>query len=940
MPDASNVVQLLEGTGLQFICMRNVPLDDPERSLLLHKETFFRPANHSHPKTPQDFSPFMICPDPLASSRENLHDIWKNPIAREDLFEVEGEQALNAFKLRWIPVPYTGKIRAKGIQETQSNNWVRLWYQLTTATSADLVLCVDTDATGRVENAGFQGFHRANLGQAFAVSPLSTAFWQSTPLKGWVNKVGRNVPPNSELDLYPEYSHFIALLQLLAKNRVLPHIQLSEALGEPVDAHLFLDVGNSRTCGIIAECLPQGRLQPDSFEKVEIRNIERPNEVESEPFDSMCAFLPSPFDPEFNVELNWSPNFRIPFVLRIGGSLRTLGAFGMGAAHISQSSLSSPKRYLWATDPEPAPWFFAVPDSQGQPSIIKGEILDLVSGDGSPILGTQRRIPAEPRYPKGTMMTFFVLEMLFQALSQINSAEYRSRKPQNFSKRILKSVVVTTPNGMVKTERLQYQRRVQDAVDLFWHYYRLPERRKPLVYLGFDEATCAQLVYLYSVIRDRLSGDPKQAFRMLGRRRKVQRSGEETARLRIASIDIGGGTSDLAIADYVNRASGPAADLKCVQLCHEGVSVAGDEVIRRIIAEIVLPFVVQSSEGFVEPGTLGMEHLKTLLGPGVFEQSVRFRMMKKLLAQQVWIPIAQRFVEHAADPRSDRIRSYHFHELFKTQHPDDDVLDFFANYLKNVINQEAGLNFRLDNIYEWVSDKNAVNKVVYNTLLPVLRIFSEAVAQYGCDLVVLGGKLSSLPIVTDILVRLCPVPPSRVVSLTDFESGVWYPFDLDFNRIKDAKTTVAVGAALWFFSERLKALPQFSITVDRSRLESAEIFIGEMAKRQISRQNLMFPQRIAERKSVSLSAPTFLGSRFIDCEASHANMLYELSLENGSSAQRPVQVWLQQDHGDKSLLSVVNAVDATGKRINGSQVRLKLKTMEEDMYWLDTGAIW
>ncbi len=474
-PGGSMTIQLIEGTGLQYICISNVSLSDRMKN---HSEVFFKSDSYDGSLPPGKFNPYLITPDARTSDKDQYLDAWSNPIDEARLFSLSATDVLADFDHKWLPLPYTGRIRPSDVQEVEANNWVRLWYEQggSGEYSYHFVLCVDTEASSAKGDQDFSNFPKAHLNNRFVIQPLSPTFWKSTALKGWIRKIGRNISPAHDLDAYPAYSHFLALLQILSKFDLLPDIQLSEALGQPLDVHLFLDVGNSRTCGVVAECLPNGTLHPESFEKVSIRNPYFPNTVYSEPFDTRCAFLPSPFDSEFNPDLDWSSNFRIPSVLRIGDTVEdALGDLDSGGRLAGHSTLSSPKRYLWANDLEPTPWFFAKPDSQGKVSVIKSDLLDDICEDGYPKWTSKRLVPQQPCYPKSSLMTFFLLEVLFHTLSRINSVEHRGKRPDSIhNKRVLKSVVITSPNGMVRMEQLQYERRVIAAVELFWRYYGLP----------------------------------------------------------------------------------------------------------------------------------------------------------------------------------------------------------------------------------------------------------------------------------------------------------------------------------------------------------------------------------------------------------------------------------------------------------------------------------
>lgn len=68
--------------------------------------------------------------------------------------------------------------------------------------------------------------------------------------------------------------------------------------------------------------------------------------------------------------------------------------------------------------------------------------------------------------------------------------------------------------------------------------------------MEWDEATCGQMVYLYNETQVNFGGRTAAFFASMARPDKQLDAGETAGKtLRIASIDIGGGTTDLAITN-------------------------------------------------------------------------------------------------------------------------------------------------------------------------------------------------------------------------------------------------------------------------------------------------------------------------------------------------------------------------------------------------------
>ncbi|MSE19109.1 virulence factor SrfB, partial [Pantoea agglomerans] len=126
-------------------------------------------------------------------------------------------------------------------------------------------------------------------------------------------------------------------------------------------------------------------------------------------------------------------------------------------------------------------------------------------------------------------------------------------------------VILTLPSAMPKPEREIFRRRMQEALALVWKAEgwladeddlspALPRQNpKPLpdVQMEWDEATCGQMVWLFNETQVNFAGRAEDFFSSMARPDRPRDADELPGKsLRIASIDIGGGTTDLAITQY------------------------------------------------------------------------------------------------------------------------------------------------------------------------------------------------------------------------------------------------------------------------------------------------------------------------------------------------------------------------------------------------------
>ncbi len=100
---------------------------------------------------------------------------------------------------------------------------------------------------------------------------------------------------------------------------------------------------------------------------------------------------------------------------------------------------------------------------------------------------------------------------------------------------------------------------------------------------GFDEATCVQLAFMYGEITNKYQNNSELFFEIEGRDRKVIDRAGNTVRKRcvnVASLDIGGGTTDLMICSYINESQGNVSVLVPYPEFYEGFNIAGDDILQ------------------------------------------------------------------------------------------------------------------------------------------------------------------------------------------------------------------------------------------------------------------------------------------------------------------------------------------------------------------------
>ena len=829
---------------------------------------------------------------------------------------------------KWLPLPCLPKSADSDVP-CRSVDWARLFLYRSPLQPDEnmvrMVIAVDTGLQSSNEGSDC-GLYPEDTGVPFVANPGQKKFWQTPAQLNWLKSSLKGIPAAGGEQVPPyaiSLAAFFVLIDGLKQAEALPEITMMHPEGEEIEVNLVLDLGNSRACGILVEQTPGRPVSLDECSKLEIRDLQQPGEVYTEPFDTSFKFQPPLFyDPE-NAIPQSGKTFVWPGIVRLGNEAARLEPSDVG-----DTGMSSPKRYLWDDKTRHFPWYFNL-NEEGTGKKISASFLKYLDEKGV-FKGDEGTPPFEPCYPTSALMTFLMSELLCHAYAQINSYGYRKSRGHRLAGRVLKNIVITTPCGMSQPELELYRLRVQSAIDLYFHVTGLSLERKPSLHLEFDEATAVQLTYLFGEIKNRFLGNAAEAVATPGRLR-TSADGFKQQTFRLASIDIGGGTSDLMIAEYAPDPADPAI-IRQRMLFSEGFSIAGDEIAKRIIEKLILRRIFSWAQQ--KNPNVSWEEFQLFFGPGRGGRDKSFHDMKAELCRQVWIPMAHRHLEFAEIDSEDPDMELSFDRFFQRRLPGSNVLDFFANCMK----KDFGCDITLPEI-PWEISRSRVNTVIANVLENILRIFSEVIAQFDCDALILGGKPSSLPIIREILVKLMPVPSARIIGLKGYSVGSWYPFAQKGGGISDPKTTCVMGAAVWLFAEKLNNLDGLSLRTESSMISQRECFIGTFSHEVMTLDRCLFPTPGKEPAILQTAKSAMLGIRRIDSEVCMVNPIWEVQLDRDQlKSSGPFEISLTQDPLHRECLKISGVKDEKGSKVSSNAASLRLRTMINDQYWLDTGS--
>ncbi len=778
-------------------------------------------------------------------------------------------------------------------------------------------------------------------------------------------------------------ARYVAFIDLLYQLDFLPKLTVVDAVTanlDHIDVDMVLDVGNSRTCGLLVEADPGGRSVDIGLAfKLALRDLSQPEQVYDDPFESRLEFALASFGLDnFVQRAGRSDAFTWPTIVRVGPEAVRLA--GMRRGSEGRTGMSSPKRYLWDEDQSPQPWHFngLTMDGEWGGLAAQGQFATLVNDIGQPL----HLVPPEDedgnlpsllaKYSRSHLMTFMLAEVLQQALTMMNSPAQRLRGGRSADlPRRLRRLVLTLPAALSITERQLLKERAEAARDLVYlcngRAARVPGepaldwlgQPEPKIILKWDEASATQLVYLYSQIALAFSGDARAFFRAV----RAGGAGRDGDSLRVATLDIGGGTTDLVITTLKAEGQGAHVTIVPSQDFRESFSLAGDDIVLAVIREVILPAFVDH----VRP-TLGRDRtdmlVQALFGANRGNMDAEELARRQQFATQIAAPAAVSLL--GAYEGYDPLEPPPVEERpLSSLLPEGGPAAAICEAVERAVQDAGGdPNFRLLDVPIPV-DMEDVGRSVRSLMTDVLRAMMEMTQRYDADLVLLSGRPSRLPAVKDIVLESGTVAPHRVIAMHEPRMA-WYPFRSSDARIKDPKTTAVVGGMICLLTEG--HVTNFNFRGDRMNASSVARYLGKIeTSNRLPAQDVYYADLDLEDAEWQMPdhgfefrGPMALGVRQFPQEWWPATQLYTLDYADEDTRVRlqprtPLEVRLARtrvqrrsgaggqapEMNDRLEVARVDNQGPPGPGKSGKYaLTLRLQTLRNrDGYWLDTGVL-
>jgi hypothetical protein len=903
----------------------------------------------------------------------------------KSVYSIRVDEALKAFNNMWLPAPFLkmrGGQGAGGFEQGPSN-WARMRISKLDAPDAQgyefritfafdtriLRLPLDAPYAGpRSEDVGGSRFKLAsNLpGNSWFLRERWVWLWlkDTLELAKTVNQPKVLNRHDGKLAQCAPWAYYCVLLDAVVafvngknSNARLPIIRFIDpapANGEydPIDVHLVMDIGNSRTCGVLIERDKQATgVDLKTTIRLELRDLSQPQYTYDEPFRSHVEFARAEFGLSHHAfEAGIDNAFRWPSLMRVGPEALRLNGASSGAE--GDTGLSGPKRYLWDEREHLQQWYFNVAEDLTLDSTpVFGDVLTEVTQDGRLLIdaGSTATPAFISKFSKASLFCFMVMELLLQAISQTNAVGHRAvTKTPNVPRR-LSRVVLTIPTGTPLLERDRFQKQCDNAVKLLWSTLEWGEQGvidhpMPEIDIAYDEATCTQVVWLYSELREKFLSKPSGYLEIMG----VPAAGGHS--LRVASLDIGGGTTDLMVRTYMVQAQNDA--LRPIENFREGFRRAGDDIVEAVIAVYVLGSISKHLEqcGIARPA----DFIKRFMADR--DKSATERHKRTLFVTRVLVPIAlailSRFESNGL--LESKPESLTPEDVFSDHHSSVvPPIEFFTSAAR----QAGASHFSFDTVV-FDLDFPAISKTVERVIGPILEPLCAAIHELQADVLLVSGRPSRLPTIRSLLLRYAPVPPHRIVFMHDYDVGNWYPFSNSNGVVGDPKTTVVVGALLCTLAST-RRIQDFALDENALTIESTADYIGRIYRGQILDEDVIFgrgdPEIQTDSQPVVFTAPMSIGFRQLPLKTWPATPLFFVDFTNPPTLTEERSLpWMVEfsrtavdgeRYPEKAALAVedlriASISDRAQSNLQSVRLTLRLQTLkDEGGYWTDTGIV-
>lgn len=898
------------------------------------------------------------------------------------------KQTLKQYQNKWIPLPFF-KENAINRDLLYPTDWVRVFFTCDEEFSlAKIVIAVDTslarsenDKTGpQLSNNPDENVFRL---QSDEINLSNFLFTQDNSV-AWIDRYladlfyDKNEEERYTHPIKKYIAKYVLLMKWLAAQTESPEIQLFTDNIRKKTVDLVIDIGNSATCALLFENKDDDSFDFDSVKKLIIQDYTNPHLEYNNSFPMNMMFSESSFG---NIDKdNYHNNkFIVPSLTRIGFEAEKLihsASTNLDLGYELKTYNSSPKRYLWDDQISDREWEFQPLKTNRVKKVYLNGISEQLSLDGS-LKSSREVFGAKSMFSRASLMKFVFLEVLMHAHVQINSFKFREEHGEMTMPRTIKRITISCPTGMIQHEQIALRQAAAEACELLDGYQRfyfdqdentnwfkkpeiipsIQDISKTLSQLEdkkdwmYDEATCSQLVFVYSLFSKKLRSNNYVIDHFLFNNKNT---------LKIASIDIGAGTTDIIINQYQLKTSNKIQELIPQPLFWDSFKLAGDDLMKELIQKLIIRSPLKTDDSAIEglenygrsKGIIDIQsRINGFFGENSNNMGYLAKMMRKSFVHQVAQPIALKYLQQANQQESLEMS---FEEIIGHKFENSALVNYFERII--------GFNF-LE--IRWTISAKVVNEIVSSVFEGLVRQMCLVINQFECDFVVLSGKPASLLSYEELFKKFLFVSPTNVINLNNYWIGKWYPFADNLGNVEDPKTIVAVGAIIALMAAKLKKIQDFNLNTTeliKNLSSTADYIISKVENR---KEVILTPQK-HEQTFLLKSLPFEFGyAKYLSRNYTYSG-LYRLSIDHrqmeeviknrfvGRDASfyeeqvdkergeilrhLPLKVTIARDWDEsKEILKIEHIEDNEGNEKPGRFFQLHYQTLDSVQgYWLDT----
>lgn len=715
------------------------------------------------------------------------------------------ETNFRRFEKKWIPLPYckNGPMGA----ENQLANIIppRLYFEKIDDREYKFVIAVETD--------GFTV--EANIDEnKYSLSPYVNSIlkiFETNTLGGgpWVDEYLKHLVYGDKQDAIAEgkasyLANYVLLIQALedrfASSSKIEFVSSNHIMTRDVDC--FIDFGNSNTCVVLSEQatdVDEKTLHNSAY--LEIRDFTNPTKSYSEPFPSKVVFS----KPQFSSRAVPSPHFLWPSPLRIGFEADAIISNEKLRDYLVEyrSYCSSPKRYLCDLDASQTTWRFASSNDDGVNNVnwITTNPFTNDAGGFIDVNKGQHGFMIKPNFSRSSLNRFAFLELFSHALTQINSINFRKIGGGIHDKRLLKNIVISCPTGMTSSDQILLRQYAEQALEILFNgkdgkpdvvpsvkdVSRSPESHADRKEWMYDEATTTQMMFMYSELNHGCKGNSQLYNNLFGKENSV----------RVGSIDIGGGTSDLMVCDYESNQRDGITELYPTPIFWDSYYRAGDDFQKKLIEELVIKGDIYS-HGIKEfDDQTVQEKITAFFDKDSINDGVKSTAMRVAFIQEVALPISKWLMDCSNQDESEQIIL--FTDLFKNSINPDLLIE---------LNDKLSFDF---SELTFTYNREKFHEVLNNFFKKQIDTIAGIMNALKCDVLLLSGGTMKMKLLEELVRKTYNFSQCRIVNINNWMPGGWHPFrDNHTGFISNAKSTVSIGSLISFWGGNNR-MPKFSL---------------------------------------------------------------------------------------------------------------------------------